>query len=101
PGLVRALRTEVPERAVVFSDPETSYRIVAYAPVYVASAPPAHVADTRANRAYARERDARSFLRSGDLAVPRRYGAGWIVLDRRRARLELDLPRVYADARYS
>jgi len=100
-GLLRALRAEVPERAVVFSDPETSYRIVAYAPVYVASAPPAHVADTRANRPYARERDARAFLRSGDLAIPRRYGAGWIVLDRRRTKLELTLPRVYSDARYS
>ena len=63
--------------------------------------PPAHVADTRANRPYARERDARSFLRSGDLEIPRRYGAGWIVLDRKRTKLELKLPRVYADARYS
>ena len=31
-----------------------SYRISAYAPVYVASAPPAHVADTRANFPYGR-----------------------------------------------
>jgi len=33
PGLVHALRTEVPKRAVVFSDLETSYRIAAFAPV--------------------------------------------------------------------
>jgi hypothetical protein len=101
PGLVHALRARVPPRAVVFSDPETSYRIAAYAPVYVASAPPAHVADTPANRPYARQRDARAFMRSGDLSIPRRYGAGWIVLDRRRTRLRLALPRVYADGRYS
>jgi hypothetical protein len=100
-GLVRALRERVPERAVVFSDPETSYRIAAYAPVYVASAPPAHVADTRANRPYAREAEALRFLRTGDLAIARRSGAGWIVLDRRRTKLKLRLPRLYADARYS
>ena len=40
PGLVQALRTDVPKGAVVFSDDVTSYGIAAYAPVYVASAPP-------------------------------------------------------------
>jgi hypothetical protein len=100
-GLVRVLRTEVPKRAVVFSDPETSYRISAYAPVYVANAEPAHVADTKANRPYDREADAARFLRTGDLAIPRRYGAGWIVLDAKRTKLDLELPRVYSDARYT
>ena len=52
PGLLDVLRTEVPKRSVVFSDLETSYRISAFAPVYVAAAPPAHVADTEANRPY-------------------------------------------------
>jgi len=100
PGLVHALR-RLPQRTVVFSDPETSYRIAAYAPVYVADAPPAHVADTKANRPYARELDAERFLRTGDLAIPRRYGASWIVLDARRTKVTLRLPRLYADARYS
>ena len=54
PGLVEALRTKVPARDVVFSDLETSYRIEAYAPVYVSAAPPAHVADTKDN--YPRKR---------------------------------------------
>ena len=67
----------------------------------MASSAPAHVADTRANRPYARQRDALRFMRTGDLAIPRRYGAEWIVLDRKRTRLRLDLPRVYADARYT
>jgi hypothetical protein len=100
PGLVRALRTEVPERAVVFSDDATSYAIAAFAPVYVANALPGHVADTKANRPYERRADARAFFRTGDLAIPRRYGAGWLVVDRRRSKLQLRLPRAYADGRY-
>jgi hypothetical protein len=100
PGLVAALRERVPEKAVVFSDDRTSYAIAALAPVYVANALPGHVADTKANRPYARRADAQTFLRTGDLAIPRRYGATWLVLDRNRSRLRLALPRVYADARY-
>ena len=100
PGLVAALRTQVPKRAVVFSDDATSYRIAALAPVYVANAPPGHVADTKANRPYERRDDALAFFRTGDLAIPRRYGADWLVVDRARSKLKLDLPRAYADASY-
>jgi hypothetical protein len=100
PGLVQALRTKVPERAVVFSDDATSYLIAAQAPVYVATAPPGHVADTKANRPYERRDDARAFFRTGELAILRRYGATWLVVDRARSKLRLDLPRVYTDARY-
>jgi len=99
-GLVEALRDRVPEKAVVFSDDTTSYAIAAYAPVYVANALPGHVADTKANRPYERRDDARTFFRTGDLAIPRRYGATWLVVDRRRSGLRPDLPRAYADARY-
>lgn len=99
-GLVRALG-ELPKRSVVFSDVDTSYHVLAYAPVYVAAAPPAHVADTEDNRPYERAGDVASFFRDGDLAVPRRYRAEWIVLDRRRTSLRLDLPEVYADERYA
>jgi hypothetical protein len=100
PGLVRALRERVPEKAVVFSDDRTSYAIEALAPVYVANALPGHVADTKANRPYERRADAQAFLRNGNLAIPRRYGATWLVLDRQRSRLKLDLPQVYADPTY-
>jgi hypothetical protein len=99
-GLVAALRERVPERAVVFSDVETSYRIAAAAPVYVAAAPPAHVADTRANRPYRRLARVKRFMRTRDLAIPRSFGAGWIVLDRTGKLESLPLPKVYADARY-
>jgi hypothetical protein len=100
-GLVSALRRDVPERAVVFSDLETSYRIAAAAPVYVAAAPPAHVADTTTNRPYHRRRDVLAFARTRDLAIPERYGASWIVLDRRRMPFALSLHRVYVDGRYT
>src|SRR5207247_229867 len=35
PGLIAALRTDVPAGAVVVALPRTSYYVVAYAPVYV------------------------------------------------------------------
>ena len=82
PGLLHALRTEVPKRAVVFSDLETSYRIGAFAPVYVAAAPPAHVADTPANRPYRRRYAVNRFFGTGDLAILDRYHADWLVVDK-------------------
>jgi hypothetical protein len=100
PGLVEAVRQDVAERSVVYSDQETSYRIAAYAPVYVAVAPPGHVADTIANRPLERARDAREFVRTGDLAIPRRYGAEYLVVDRARGRRAFDLPVLYRDPRY-
>jgi hypothetical protein len=101
PGVVAALRDEVDAGAVVFSDPETSFRLAAFVPVYVANAPPGHVADTEENRPYERARDARRFLRTGDLAIPRSYGARYVVLDGLRTDLELDLPVVYEDDRFT
>lgn len=96
PGLVRFLRHYVPARAVVFADLQTSYRISAYAPVYVANSPPSHVADTKANRPYARRNDLDEFLRTLNLAIPRRYGAHWLVL-RRNERLPTGLSSRYRD----
>jgi hypothetical protein len=100
PGLVDALRDRVPEGAVVFSDLETSYRIAAMAPVYVAAGPPAHVADTEENRPYARRRDVLQFFRTGRLEIPRGYGADWLVIDRDRSVLRPALRVVHADDRY-
>ncbi len=99
PGLVRYLREDVPKRAVVYADLETSYRISAYAPVYVANGPPAHVADTKANRPYARRADLGRFLRTGSLAIPRSYRAGWLVL-RRGERARSGATLVYRDDRF-
>jgi len=101
PGVERVLERTVPKGAVVFSDDETSYWVAAAAPVYVAVAPPGHVADTKANRPYGRRRDAQRFFRTGDLAIPRRYRADFVLLRRLRYRISLDLPRVYADRRFA
>jgi hypothetical protein len=100
PGLVRALRTEVPKRDVVFSDLETSYRIEAYAPVYVVAAPPAHVADTKKNNPQKRRKDIIKFLHRPSLAVPRHYHADWVVVAKRRFDITLPLPKAYEDARF-
>ncbi|HUG64959.1 MAG TPA: hypothetical protein VMK83_07055 [Gaiellaceae bacterium] len=101
PGIVSAVRDEVDPGAIVFSDTETSFRLAAFAPVYIAAAPPGHVADTEVNRPYERARDSRRFLRTGDLSIPRGYGAGYVVVDGLRSDLELDLPVVYVDERFT
>jgi hypothetical protein len=103
PGLVQYLRHDVPRGSIVFADLETSYRISAYAPVYVCNAPPAHVADTKANDPDARRAAWLEFLRTGSLAIPRQYHADWIVLRRREpvARVEAQgATPVYRDATF-
>jgi hypothetical protein len=99
-GLVSALRNDAKPRDVVFSDLATSYRVGAYAPVYVAAAPPAHVADTKENYPQKRRDDVINFFRSGSLSIPRRYHADWIVVAKRRFALKLPLPHVYEDSRF-
>ncbi|TMK68685.1 MAG: hypothetical protein E6G50_14805 [Actinobacteria bacterium] len=101
PGLLAALRHEVPKRAVVFSDLETSYRISAYAPVYVSSAPPAHVADTRANYPYGRRKATIRYFGTGDIKIPEQLLATWIVVDKSRFHVRVPWRLVYADRRYA
>jgi hypothetical protein len=102
PALMEALRENVPERAVVFSDLETSYRVGAFAPVYVAAGPPAHVADTEQNRPYERRQDVIAFFATGDLEIPRRYGADYLIVDGQRfEEVRPDLPVVHEDERYT
>jgi hypothetical protein len=101
PGLVEALNEQVPAGAIVYSDPETSYGVAAYAPVYVCNGPPAHVADTDENRPYERRDEAARFFETGDLSIPRACGARWLVVDGERSELTLDLPVVYRDGRFT
>ena len=100
PGLVHALRADVPKLGVVFSDLETSYRIAAAAPVLIVAAPIEHVADTTQNRPYVRRADVNAFLASGDLAIPRSYHARWLVVARFRPHPKVTLRPVYKDARF-
>jgi hypothetical protein len=99
-GVTQALAQPLLRGSVVFSDPATSYEVGAADPVYIANAPVAHVANTQANDPYGRRRDALRFLATGDLTIPRRYGACTILL-RRPLRLRLRLPRLYADRRFA
>jgi hypothetical protein len=100
-GLISVLRHDVPKRAVVFSDLETSYRISAYVPVYVAAAPPAHVADTTANRPYARRLSVNRYFAGGDIRIPERYHADWIVVDTTRFDTRPPWRLVYEDERFA
>ena len=100
-GLVDAVRANVPTGSIVYSDQETGFRLAASAPVFIAVAPPGHVADTDDNRPYERARDARRFLRTGDLSIPEEYGAEYLVVDRLRSKQVFDLPVVYEDERFA
>ena len=88
PALAAELR-KVPERAVIIAPVETSYRILAAAPVYVVAAPVAHVAETKTNRPRVRVEDVKEWLRTDDASIPRRYGATWAVRDGRLRRLDV------------
>jgi hypothetical protein len=101
PGLLHELRLRTSDRDVVFSDADTSYQIAAFLPVYVATAPPAHVADTSENEPYERFRDARAFLKTGDLAIPHRYGADWIVINRHRDKTPMQQAPVWQDGQFA
>jgi hypothetical protein len=78
PALVRELK-HVPARAVIIAPPQVSYRLLAAAPVYVVTAPPVHVANTRANLPYVRVKAVEAWLAGRAPGVPRRYGATWAV----------------------
>jgi hypothetical protein len=101
PGLLDALREDVRRGDVVYSDPETSYEIVARVPVYIAVAPPGHVADNVKNRPYERRDEALRFFETGDAAIVRRAGGDWLVVDRKRSDVVPQLDSVYRDARYT
>jgi hypothetical protein len=40
------------------------------------------------------------FLRTSNLRIVRRYGAGWVVVAKQRFKLTLPLPRAYQDERF-
>jgi len=110
PGLVEALRTEVPLRSTVFADLETSYRIAAYTPLYVAAAPPAHVADSGNNHPYERRADVIRFFYRDDVSYLEKaqilsfYGASWLVVDKTRKvpdYLKFLPPPVYEDDHFA
>src|SRR5207247_868131 len=101
PGLLTTLRHVIPVAAVVYSDPESSYRIAAFAPVYICVAPPGHVADTKQNEPRRRMSALPRLARTGGLAFPAICGARWLVVHARRfPRLGPARPVAYRDSRY-
>jgi hypothetical protein len=102
PRVTRALQQRLPERAVVFTDPQTGYELVAALPVYVNATPAVHSSDTKANHPNRRDREALRFFRDGGpLSVPRRYGAQWLLVDRvLDGDKRFELPQAYSDGRY-
>jgi len=108
PGLVQELG-KIERRRVVLSNLETSYRIGAYATLYVAANPPAHVARTKLNRPYQRRRDVIRFFFREDVGPTERflileeYIAHAVVVDKTRrypAKFFRFLYRAYEDERY-
>lgn len=77
-SLVQAVR-RLPRNTVIIASPATSYELVADAPVYVVAAPLAHVAHTLANDPEQRIKQVDEWLKTGNPAIPRRYGATWAV----------------------
>jgi hypothetical protein len=79
-GLVRYLRQDVAPRSVVFADPATSYRVTAFAPVYVVAVPSHRAANTRPNELVGRRRAMLRFFAHPSLEEPHVWGAQWLVL---------------------
>ncbi len=108
PGIVTALRG-LDNDAVVLAPVQTSYRVGAFAPVYVVAMPAPHVANTEANRPYRRQRDANRFFQRTKTDAERRatierYGAEYLLVDRRRfypKDFVEELEPVYHDGRYA
>jgi hypothetical protein len=82
PRLVHNLRTRVPKGAVVLAPLQTSYEVVADAPLYVVGLPVSHVANTKANLPYVRRKAVLKWIATN--RVPTKYGATWAI---RRGRL--------------
>ena len=100
--VAQALKRKLPERTVVFTDPQTGYELVAALPVYVNATPAVHSSDTKANHPGRRDREAQRFFRDGGpLSVPRGYGAHWLLVDRvLDGDKRFSLQQAYSNGRY-
>ncbi len=105
-GLTEAVQSRAEPRELVVSDPVTSYRLVAYAPVTILAGPLAHVAQTPSDRPYERLREVDRFL-AAEPTERRRllgaYGAAWLLVDRQWRGGDLSvsgLERAYDDGRF-
>jgi hypothetical protein len=103
PGLIHFLQRDVPARSIVLGDLGTSYRVTAFAPVYVVAVPPTHAANTRPNELGKRRLAVLRFLAHPTVTVPQRWRAQWVVLTRKERVQALEgdgLRPVYGDGRF-
>lgn len=108
-GVIAAI-DRLPDDDVVLAPVETSYRIPAFANVYVVATPPPHAADTEQNRPYARQRTVIRFFapQSGLSPSERRdvlteFGAEWVLVDKTKSfprEFLAPFERTYEDRRY-
>ena len=80
PGLIQFLQRDVPARSVVFADLATSYRAIAFAPVYAVAVPPTHAANTHPNELAKRRRAVLRFFTHPSLDEPQAWKAQWLIL---------------------
>jgi hypothetical protein len=80
PGLIHFLQRDVPARSVVFADLATSYRAIAFAPVYAVAVPPTHAANTHPNELAKRRRAVLRFFTHPSLDEPHAWKAQWLIL---------------------
>jgi hypothetical protein len=82
PGLIQFLQRDVPQRSIVFSDLATSYRAIAFAPIYAVAVPPTHAANTYPNELAKRRRAVLRFFTHPSLEEPEAWKAQWLILTR-------------------
>jgi hypothetical protein len=80
PGLIHFLQRDVPARSIVFADLATSYRAIAFAPVYAVAVPPTHAANTHPNELAKRRRAVLRFFTHPSLEEPHAWKAQWLIL---------------------
>jgi hypothetical protein len=110
PGIIAAVRGWTAPGEVLFTDRSTAFLIAAYAPVYVNTSSPGHVADTTSNELQARNAAARRFFYgrratdSNRREILARFHAHWLLIDKRRPHPDAFLRRlklVYQDGRFA
>jgi hypothetical protein len=82
PGLIHFLQRDVSQRSIVFSDLATSYRAIAFAPIYAVAVPPTHAANTYPNELAKRRRAILRFFTHPSLEEPEAWRAQWLILTR-------------------
>jgi hypothetical protein len=109
-GAIAAVQADAAPGDVVFSDRESAYQIAAFAPVYINASSPSHFAESRRNQPRARTADAARFFDDESLtdeerrAILTRWGADWILVDKRHPYPQEFLEafeRVFEDDRYA